>query len=415
MKFGVHKQHLAFAARAATLAVAACLAACGGSSSNGASSGTTASSGTGTDAGTSAATSGATSTGPDDSGTTATVSNDGAAGACANPSVQIDFSPMYSAYISGENPPMHNFQVPAVTDDGNPAVWSSSDPTQVVMVAQTFGTNPALQGVMITLAGAGTGTTGQVTIYATEADGSCGASVLNITSNTEDEWQIGNARYNDGVTLTVGPGGGGGGMMFRPDGGFMLFQPDGGGGGGGVRTTDGGSFYERDGGTACTNCHGPTATNGPYRDVSHTPEQTGGFSDQELIGIFTGGMIPDGGYFDPSVITSDCDGGTDTITIPEEQQAIQVTAAAAAAHMRPVYPLGCTQAAYSTWHSFHQWTDIDTTEQPGVICYLRALQPAPQNGTSAAANFGGGGRGPRDGGAPRRRDGGFGLMPDAAQ
>jgi hypothetical protein len=215
----------------------------------------------------------------------------------------------------------------------------------------------------------------------------------------------------------VGPGGGGGGMMFRPDGGFMLFQPDGGGGGGGggggLRTTDGGSFYERDGGTACTNCHGPTATNGPYRDVSHTPEQTGGFSDQELIGIFTGGMIPDGGYFDPSVIISGCDGGTDTITVPEEQQAIQVAAMATTSRMRPVYPLGCTQEAYETWHAFHQWTDIDTTEQPGVICYLRALQPEPQNGTSAAANFGGGGRGGRGdgGGAPRgRRDAG---PPDA--
>jgi hypothetical protein len=188
-----------------------------------------------------------------------------------------------------------------------------------------------------------------------------------------------------------------------------VFQPEA-GGGGGLRATDGGSFYERDGGTACTNCHGPTATNGPYRDVSHTPEQTGGFSDQELIGIFTGGMIPDGGYFDPSVITSTCDGGTDTITIPEEQQAIQVAAAAAAARTRPVYPLGCAQEAYETWHAFHQWTDIDTSEQPGVICYLRALQPEAQNGTSAAANFGGGGRGPRDGGgggAPRgRRDAG---------
>ena len=40
---------------------------------------------------------------------------------------------------------------------------------------------------------------------------------------------------------------------------------------------DGGSLNR----VACTNCHGPTA-NGPYKTVSHTPEQIGGFSDDQL-------------------------------------------------------------------------------------------------------------------------------------
>jgi hypothetical protein len=302
--------------------------------------------------------------GPDDAGgptidATSTVTT--SPGMCPTPTVQIDFSPMYSAFIPGST--THTFQIPAVTDDGNSATWSVSDSTQVQLVPQAFGD---LQGVMITVEGIGTGTSGEVTVYATESDGSCGASVLGITSSTEDDWTIGNERYNDGVSIT----------LARPDAG-------GGGGGfagpGGPRTADGGSFFERDGGTACTNCHGPTATTGPYRNVSHSPEQTGGFSDSDLIQIITKGEIPDGGYFDPTVISANCDGSA-----------------------------ACTQSAMTIWHSFHQWADITPDQYPGIVVYLRSLQPVPQNGTSAAANFGGGGRGPRDGGA-FRRDGGPGL------
>jgi len=293
--------------------------------------------------------------------TDATSSVTTAPGTCATPTVQIDFSPMYSGFIPGST--AHTFQIPAVTDDGNSATWSVSDSTQVQLAAQTFG---ALPGVMITVQGVGTGTTGQVTIFATESDGSCGASTLTITSFTEGDWDIGEARYNDGVSLTAA----------RPDGGPSDA-------GRLTRTADSGSFYERDGGTACTNCHGATATNGPYRNVSHTPEQTGGFSDDDLIQIITKGEIPDGGYFDPSVVIASCDGGAT-----------------------------CTQYAYDTWHGFHQWADITSDQYPGIIVYLRSLQPEQQNG-SPAANFGGGGRGRRDGGA-FRRDGGPGLR-DAAE
>ena len=235
------------------------------------------------------------------------------------------------------------------------------------MEPQTFN---GLPGVMITVQGVGTGTSGTVTIFATESGGACGASTLSITTNTENDWTIGNQRYNDGVSLHLGPPGDGGGFT-RPDGGFPeggFTRPD----GGGMRTNDGGSFFEVDGGTACTNCHGPTA-NGPYKDVSHTPEQTGGFSDSELIQIITQGNLPDGGYFDPTVISPNCDGGPD-----------------------------CTARAYQAWHDFHQWSDITSDQYAGIVVYLRSLQPEPQNGT---ANFGGGGR---------RRDGGMGPPPNDA-
>jgi hypothetical protein len=317
----------------------------------------------------------------------------GTAGSCANPTVTIDFDPMYSAFIPGST--AHVFAIPAVTDDGNQASWALSDPTQANLVGGNFN---GLPGVLITVMGVGAGSDGgegaygTITVYATEADGTCGSAVLTITAASENDWMIGEARYNDGVGLTLtGPGGGGPGM--RPDGGEdggpggggaagddggpgggpgdggPGMRPD--GGGAGFRTSDGGSFYERDGGTACNNCHGPTAMSGPYKDVSHTPEQTGGFSDTDLIGIITEGIIPDGGYFDPAVINPACDGSAD-----------------------------CTAAAFQTWHSFHRWADITSDEYAGIVTYLRSLTPVAQNG-SPGANFGrGGGGGRRDGGPP---------------
>jgi hypothetical protein len=254
------------------------------------------------------------------------------------------------------------FAIPAVTTDGNSATWSLSDPTQGNLQPQSFmnGTD-TLQGVLITLAGTGD-SNGQVTVIATESGGACGSAVLTITSNLESDWTIGNARYNDGVSLHVGGPTGDGGFV-RPDGGFG--KHDGGGGGGMMPSLDAGSFFEEEGGTACTNCHGATGDT-VFKDVSHTPEQTGGFSDTDLQNIILNGEVPDGGYFDPTVINANCDGGA-----------------------------ACTAAAYKEWSSFHRWTDITPDELPGVICYLRSLTPAPQNGSS---NFGGGGHKPHDGG-----------------
>jgi hypothetical protein len=294
-----------------------------------------------------------------------------AAGACANPTVGITFSPMYSAYIPGSTAQV--FAIPAITDDGNTATWSLSDPSQGTLQAQMF-TNGSdqLPGVMITIAGTGD-SNGDVTVIANESGGACGSAVLHITTNAESDWTIGNERYNDGVSIHLPGYSGDGG---RPEGGFGHHDGGGGGGGGGggFGGGDSGSYFESEGGTACTNCHGPMATNGVYNDVSHTPEQTGGFSDTDLAGIILDGVVPDGGYFDPTVINPNCDGGAQ-----------------------------CTAAAYARWHSFHQWTDITSDQLPGIICYLRSLTPAPQNGMS---NFGGGGG--------HHHDGGFGPPPGDA-
>jgi hypothetical protein len=112
-------------------------------------------------------------------------------------------------------------------------------------------------------------------------------------------------------------------------------------------------YYDKvpvDGGSraACADCHAPHGDAGAqYDDIAHTPEQAGGFSDQQLLDIIQSGEIPDGGYFDPNIVP------------------------------------------YKTWQMFHAW-NLTGAEQTGIVIYLRSLVPTPQAGT---ANFGGTGSG----------------------
>ncbi len=259
--------------------------------------------------------------------------NSNAPTTCATQALEVVFDPMYSAYDG-----THEFQVPAIVNGiaSGTINWSASDPTMV-----KFAPDTDTGGVMITVQSAmGTGGSNTVNIiaYVASAPSVCGSSVLTITSATPDDWQIGNARYNDGNALHFGRGGPGGGPS---DGGASI--------------TDGG------GGPACTNCHGPTSDGGPFMDIAHTPQQTGGFSDQDLINIVVNGIVPDGGYFDPTIVS------------------------------------------YQAWQSFHKWSDITQDEQPGIVTYLRSLTPTSQNGS---ADFGGHGFG--DGGMHHHDGGGFG-------
>ena len=41
----------------------------------------------------------------------------------------------------------------------------------------------------------------------------------------------------------------------------------------------------------------------PYKTVQHTPEQTGGFSDADLIGIFQMGVVPKAARFDTTIVS----------------------------------------------------------------------------------------------------------------
>lgn len=229
----------------------------------------------------------------------------GATVGCAQSALKILFNPMYSAYDG-----VHTFQLPAIVDGIDSAntqlTWSASDPSMVAMQPDA-----RTGGVMMTMQKAG-----QVTIYA-HAGNLCGAAPLTITAATPEEWMQGSKRYNEGTVLTPGAG---------ADGGAAAAQQ-----------------------AACTNCHGPNA-NGLFKDVAHTPEQTGGFSDQELTDIFVRGTIPAGGYFDPNIVP------------------------------------------YALWQSFHQW-DVGEAAK-GVVVYLRSLTPTAQKGSFNLAAL-------RDAGVPR--------------
>jgi hypothetical protein len=334
MTFSIQK--LVFSALAATaIAAGAFVAACGGSP--GASNGSNGDNG-GSD--------GSSHTGPQCAAGAAQIST--TPGSCANPTIPIAFQPMYSAYIPGDT--LRIFALPAVTSDGCPATWSVSDPSQAILHVGSFAIDGvATPGVMITTKGTGGSkgpeSSGQVTVFATETGGACGSSVLTITENTENDWTIGSTRYDLGVSLHLATG-------AEPDSGYPA--------------SDGGSFVGSDAGTPCRNCHSQQVKTGQYTDVAHTPEQAGGFSDSEMAGIILNGVVPDGGYFDPSVINPDCTSAGTTLS-PSMS--------------------ACGLAAYSAFQGFHQWKDIGADQVAGMICYLRSLTPEGQTGTS---NFGGG-------------------------
>jgi hypothetical protein len=243
-----------------------------------------------------------------------------AKGACDKPEIDILFAPMYSAYDG-----VHMFKVPAVVDgiDASAITWSASDPSLVDMTKDA-----SSGGVMITTRKAGT------TQIIASAGGLCGVSTLTITQAAASDWENGNARYNSGIVLVNG-------------------QPPRGTGDAGTAARE----------AACTNCHGDTATMAAFKTVSHTPTQTGGFSDDELIQIFNNGTVPVGGYFDESIVS------------------------------------------YNQWRNFHKW-NMTPEQAKGMIVYLRSLTPQSQMGMRG--DFGGrrgdGGRG--DGGR-MRGDGGF--------
>jgi hypothetical protein len=236
----------------------------------------------------------------------------------ASASLQILFGPMYSAYLTDST--KHAFQIPAIANvNGSPATatWTASDPTAV-----SFVPDPQTGGTLITVKSAASA----VTITA-QVGAQCTATTqLHVTAATEADWQAGNARYNNGVPVYPGCVG----AKLAPqlaEAGIDLPPPP-----------DAGC---PEAGPACTGCHGSMPTAGFFQGVEHTPEQTGGFTDQELVDIFVNGV----------------DHTYDTTYVP-----------------------------YEYWHVFHTWTDIDTpAAQKAMVVYLRSLKPALEDG---GVNFG---------------------------
>ena len=221
---------------------------------------------------------------------------------CADGGLTIAFNSMYSAYDG-----THTFQIPAVVHGSDGQVTWTADTSMVKLEASSERPNE----VLITMRQAGAAIIG-----AESTDGKCGSAPLQIAAAQESDWEIGHARYNDGTSLHLAAGATGG---------------------------TGSPLEQGNGGPQCTNCHGVTATQGPFTNVSHTPEQTGGFSDAELLDIIKRGIWPKNDVFDNTIVP------------------------------------------YPAWQNFHRWADITPDQEKGIVVYLRSLPPAPQSGS---VNFG---------------------------
>lgn len=201
----------------------------------------------------------------------------------------VVFAKAYSAYDG-----VRTFKVPVLVPDVTGVKWKVSNPALAELEALVD--DPAALGseAVLTTKGAGT-----VEVTATLGNRK-GTAVLEITQASPDVYDIGRARYTNGVMLQPGQAGTSVDRMI-----------------------------------ACTNCHGMGG-----QDVEHTPAQTGGYSDQELINIFTMGVKPE---------------GIPNRLVPREQ-----------------------------WRAVHQW-QMSEQERMGIVVYLRSLEPQ-SHGT---ADFGG--------------------------
>lgn len=197
----------------------------------------------------------------------------------------ILFSTMYSAFDG-----VHEFKIPAIVNGYTGVQWSAEDPTMVDLV-QT-GDN----SVMITTRKAGT------TRIIARSGSLSGSAEIHITDATPQDWELGEQRYNNGVPLP----------QFDAQMAMSM----------GISIPDD---------LSCRNCHGGGAE---ALSVEHTPQQTGGYSDEDLVAIFTMGQKP------PT------------------------------AGWRTGIPM-------FIYTMLHTWTATEE-EKKGVVVYLRSLEPKSQ-------------------------------------
>jgi hypothetical protein len=206
--------------------------------------------------------------------------------------LELAFSPMYSAYDG-----THTFKIPAIVQNVMADKWWIEPKEAADLVPDA--TNG---GVMIT-----TRMAGEFTVYA-QAGSLKGQAQLIVTAATPDQWVAGETRYKNNVKITLPMGPPDGGMGGPP--GPPEFPDD----------------------AACGNCHGAV---GERLNVEHTPQQIGGYSDEELITIFMTGMKPAGSPF------------------------------------RSVIPPFIYQM-------FHTWGTATDEETSALVVYLRGLEPKSQ-------------------------------------
>lgn len=240
-------------------------------------------------------------------------------------SLAITFSPMYSAYDG-----KHTFKVPVVVLDAPSKITFRALDESMVDVVRTGDAS-----AMLTMRKAG-----NTTIVGEADDGTWAKAELTITEAAPNLYDLGKERYENGVEAFTLPEGGfmlpdfsDSGIMFV-DGGIVF--PD-----GGFPRFDAGAFMANPE-SACTFCHRPDgASSGGAGllniDVEHTPQQIGGYSDDDLLKIFTEGTKPPG--------------------VP----------------MR----IANTPRLEMTWKMTHKW-QMEEEAKKGIIVYIRGLEPKTQ-------------------------------------
>ena len=245
----------------------------------------------------------------------------------ASEGLHIVFSPMYSAFDG-----VHMYQVPATIDQAaldmagvdpvkpETISWSVDDK---FVSKEAFPDIPG--GVLLTTKSSGTTT---VTAMATTASGRKikGSSTLEITKATDEEWQAGQARYDNMVAINFmnlgmmgATGAAGTGAMAAPANPMAFLQS-----------------IPKD--ASCGNCHNNTTG----LTVEHTPLQTAGYSDDDLIKIFTTGAKPMGAKFNSPFLKN----------LPIE-------------------------FATMIYVALHQW-NVSTEVQRGIVFKLRSITPKVQ-------------------------------------
>jgi hypothetical protein len=216
----------------------------------------------------------------------------------------LAFSPIFTA-TDGQ----HDFKVPIVSQGG-----VAIDKWQIVdkggaehKEVGDFVADANVGGAMFTAKKAGD------YYVVAHAGKQTGCAEIHITAATPAQWTAGEARYNNSIMLT----------SLVPTGMTPMLPKD----------------------ISCKNCHGEGAE---FLAVEHTPQQTAGYSDDDLKKILTMGMKP---------------------TPPD-----------------PSVPADCTPYAYmpsktgvplALYRFFHTWQASDE-EQAGLVVYLRSLAPLAQ-------------------------------------
>lgn len=245
----------------------------------------------------------------------------------------IQFTPMYSAFGGSQT-----YSLTPYVPSSDPAA-KDSDPVMASTIKWSVDGAFAKQEPFTDLAGGiklTTKKTGNTTVSltATTASGAKvrGESKLTISAANDEDWQKGDMRYSGGANIDFA-------AMFRGAMGGAM----GAAGGPGVCGLPFNIMASLPKDASCTNCHNTSAS---AIAVEHTPTQTAGYSDEQLVAIFTQGQKPAGYAFNSVFLKM----------LPQPD---------------------CVYAMFHTWQ-------IDDDTKKGIVLKLRSIEPKKQEALDLA-------------------------------